>query len=151
MKRLGFEFKETMAGTYTRLGQQGEPAAIRIHARVHVPDAVQHVRDGMAELEGTLDMEQFADDVPIAGTLEIALLTKRMIRYDFTFLGNDGSPYRFTGQKNVRMADLLGTMTTLVGSITDSLGEEIARATLRFDLRADFLPFLVSWKPAMAG
>src|SRR5262249_55004332 len=102
------------------------------------------------QLDGTLDMEGFADDVPITGTIEIAPITKKIIRYDFSFTGNDGAPYRFSGQKNIRLADLVGTWTTLTGQVLDARGDEVARATVKFDVRADLLPFLVSFKPRLA-
>jgi hypothetical protein len=39
-------------------------------------------------------------------------------------------------------------MTTLVGTFSDAGGAEVARATLHFDVTADLIPFLVSWRPA---
>ena len=147
--KLGFEFQEVMSGTYTRTGHPSQTGELRISARAHAGDALRHLRDGMATLEGTLDMEKIADDVPLVGTIEIKPLTKKIIRYDFSFTGNDGQPYRFTGQKDIRFTDFVTTMTTLKGTVVDGSGQEIATATLRFDVKADFLPFLVSWKPAL--
>jgi hypothetical protein len=93
-------------------------------------------------------MERFADEVPIRGTIEIRPVVGKIIRYDFSFTGNDGQPYRFSGQKDIRWTEIKRSMTTLNGVITAASGEEIARATLHFDVKADLLPFLVSWKPA---
>ncbi|HKA88980.1 MAG TPA: hypothetical protein VKE22_15025 [Haliangiales bacterium] len=149
MRSLGFEFEETMTGTYTRAGHPDQQGEIRLRARARAGSVLKHVRDGMVTLEGTLDMEGFADDVPVAGTIEIRPVGKKIIRYDFSFLGNDGNPYRFVGQKDIRYSDLVRTMTTCHGAIATAGGEEVARVTLRFDVKADFLPFLVSWKPAM--
>jgi hypothetical protein len=101
----------------------------------------------MADLDGTLDMEGFADDVPISGSIEIRVLLGKLIRYDFNFVGNDGQPYRLAGQKDVRFSDFVSTMTHLPASITDAKGDEVARAQLVFDVKADLLPFLISWKP----
>jgi hypothetical protein len=150
MKKIGFEFEETMTGTYTRTGAPSEQGAFRFQARVKAEDALRHLRDNLATLEGTLDMEGFADDVPLSGTVEIAPLTRRIIRYEFDFTANDGKPYRFAGQKNIRFSDFIGTMTNLTAAITDAKGNEVARAQIRFDVKADLLPFLVSWKPAVA-
>ena len=147
--RLGFEFKEVMSGTYTRTGHPSQTGSLRIVARAHAADALRHARDGMMTLDGTLDMERIADDVPMSGTLELRPLTTKIIRYDFSFTGNDGQPYRFAGQKDIRFSDLAGTFTTLRGTVTDGKGDPIATATLRFDVKADLLPFLVSWKPAL--
>ncbi len=151
MKKVGFQFNETMSGTYTRVGKPDEQGLFRFQACMHAEDGLRHMRDGLCKIDGTLDMEGFADDVPIAGTLEIAVFTKKIIRYDFGFTGNDGNPYRFAGQKNIRFTDFVGTMTHLTGSITDARGTEVAQATVKFDIKSDLLPFLVSWKPAFAG
>lgn len=150
LMKVGFEFQEVMSGTYTRTGQPSQTGELRIQARARAGDAFKHIRDGMVDLEGTLDMEKVADEVPITGTMEIRPLTRKIIRYDFSFTGNDGQPYRFSGQKNIRFTDLATTMTTLNGAITDAAGGEIATATLHFDVKADLLPFLVSWKPRLA-
>jgi hypothetical protein len=146
---VGFEFHEVMSGTYTRSHQPDQTGHIRFSARVRAPSLIRHLRDGMAELDGTLDMEGFADDVPISGTIEIRVLFGRLIRYDFSFLGNDGAAYRFAGQKDIRLDDLATTMTHLGGSVTDARGNEVARAQVAFDVRADLLPFLISWRPLL--
>ncbi len=150
MKRVGFEFQEVMSGTYTMIGHPGDQGEMRIQARVRAGDVLRHLRDGMATLEGTIDMERIADDVPFSGTIEIRPLTKKIIRYELSFTGNDGQPYRFAGQKDIRFSDFVTTMTTLVGTVANGQGAEIAKATLHFDVRSDLLPFLVSWKPALA-
>ena len=147
--RIGFEFHEVMSGSYTRTGHPSQTGTFRIDARAQAGDVLRHMRDGMMKLEGTLDMERIADDVPMTGVLELRPFTKKIIRYDFSFTGNDGQPYRFAGQKDIRFSDLVATFTTLRGAVTDAKGDPIATATLRFDTRADLLPFLVSWKPAL--
>jgi hypothetical protein len=149
MKHLGFEFREMMSGSYTRSGAGGPGGGqMRLTARASAPSLLRHLQDGLAQLDGTLDMEGFADDVPVSGTLEIRPLTKKLIRYQFSFVGNDGNPYQFAGQKDIRLADLAGTITTLAGAVTDAQGTEVARATLRFDVKADLVAFLTSWRPA---
>jgi hypothetical protein len=150
MKKLGFEFEEVMSGTYTKSGHPDETGAIRFQGRARAEDLLRHAKDGLTTLEGTLDMEGFADDVPLKGTIEIRPLLGRVIRYDFTFTGNDGNPYRFTGQKDIRFGAIKESMTSLSGAVTDGHGNEVARAVLRFDVKADLLPFLVSWKPALS-
>ncbi len=150
MKKLGFEFTEVMSGTYTRTGKPDQTGAIRFQGRARAQDALRHMKDGLVALDGTLDMEGFAEDVPIAGTIEIRPVVGKVIRYDFTFTGNDGNAYRFSGQKDIRFSELVRTMTTLTGTVATVQGDEVARATLRFDVKADLVPFLVSWKPALA-
>lgn len=146
--KLGFEFHEVMTGTYTRSGHPSSTGAIRLTARMRAASARQHLRDGMCTLEGTLDMEGVADDVPVSGTLDMRPFTRKVLAYDFSFTGNDGQPYRFVGQKDVKFTAFARTMSTLPGTVTDAAGKEFARATLHFDYQ-DLLPFLVSWKPAL--
>lgn len=150
MKKLGFEFQEVMSGTYTMTGHPGEQGAIRFQLRAQAKDGLRHMRDGLVDVTGTLDMERIADDVPVSGTIEIRPFTKRIIRYEISFTANDGQPYRFAGQKDVRFGNFMATMTTLPGTVTNGQGNEIAKATLHFDVKADLLPFLVSWKPQLA-
>jgi hypothetical protein len=146
MRIPGFEFQERMSGTYTLQGSSDAPRRISFQARVRAPDALRHLRNGMAELEGTVDLEGFADDVPMSGTLELRPLRKRLIRYEFSFVGNDGRPYRFAGQKDIRLADLVGSWTNLPAALYDQAGQEIGHAQVRFDVRSDLLPLLVSFR-----
>jgi hypothetical protein len=142
----GFEFTETMAGTYQLTGKPEDSRRFSFTVTVHADDALRHMRDGMGKLTGTLEMEAFADEVPLEGTIEIAPVTKKIIRYEFAFVGNDGEPYRFAGQKDIRFRDLLGTWTTLPGAVYDGRGDEIARVRTRFDVKRDFLPWLATFK-----
>ena len=148
MRLPGFQFQESMSGTYTLTGAADAPRRISFTSRVTAPDALRHLRDGMADLSGTLDMEGFADDVPLAGTIEISPLRKRLIRYEFSFVGNDGRPYRFAGQKDIRLLDLVGSFTNLPASLYDQAGKEIGQVRVKFDLSSDLLPMLVSFRRA---
>ena len=146
MKIPGLTFEEAMSGTYTMTGREGAPRGFSFRGKARTAGVVEHLQGGLATLEGTLDMEDFADDVPIRGTLEIAPLGKRLLRYEFAFSGNDGAAYQFVGEKNLQLGRLLSSWTTLLGHVHDAAGREIARATVRFDLKADLLPFLASFR-----
>src|SRR3954464_15160437 len=118
---FGFHFSETMSGTWTRDGQPEEhPIAFTITARAR--SWLKHLRDHDTDLEGTLRMEGFAREVPVRGILHINPLMGKIIRYDFGFLADDGRRYRFIGQKDVSLSDVVGTMTTLPASIEDENG-----------------------------
>jgi hypothetical protein len=144
---LGFEFKETMTGTYTRAHKPAESLAIRFSLRAVADDALAHLRDHLMKVQGTLEMEGFADEAACAGTLYISLPLERIIRYELAFVGNDGLPYRLTGQKDIRLMDFVGSMTTLPARVLDAAGQEVAKLEVRFDVKADLLTFLASWKP----
>ena len=148
MRLPGFQFEETMAGTYTLEGAADAPRRMTFKTRVTAPDALRHLKDGMAELSGTVDMDGFADEAPLKGTIEISPLRKRLIRYEFSFVADDGRPYRFEGQKDLRLTDLIGTWTNLPASLYDQAGKAIGQARVKFDLRSDLLPMLVSFRRA---
>jgi hypothetical protein len=150
MPKLGFEFRETMAGTWTHKGKPGEQRPITFTLRVMADDAVRHARDHHARVEGTLEMPGFADEAAVAGTMEIAPFTRKVIRYDLSFVGNDGQPYRLAGQKDIRFTDFVTTMTTLPADVLDARGQAVAHVHVTFDVKADLLPFLASWKPRRA-
>jgi hypothetical protein len=149
MAKLGFEFRETMTGSYTLAGQPGVERPLRFQLRVHAEDAVAYARDHLAQASGTLEMDGFADEVAVAGTMLLTPLVKRVIRYELGFVANDGLPYKLAGQKDIRLSDLVGSLTTLPVQILDASGKAVARAQVKFDVRGDLLKFLASWKPLL--
>ncbi|MBI4509400.1 MAG: hypothetical protein HY698_07165 [Deltaproteobacteria bacterium] len=151
MKKIGFEFQETLSGTFERVGKNEPPRPFRLEAHMVASDAVRTLHDKRVAITGTLDAEGFAEDVPVEGNLELAPVSRRVIRYEFCFVGNDGIPYRFVGQKDIRLSDLLGSLTKLEGIIHDMDGREVARAHLAFHLGSDLIPFLLSIRPAHAN
>ena len=123
--KAGFKYQETMSGTYHLIARPEEERRISFTANAAVDNVVKYLRDMTATLEGTLEMEGFADHVPIEGTLEINPLFGRVLRYQFTFTGNDGKSYRFSGQKDLRLFDLAASATTLpveLGVFSDASG-----------------------------
>ncbi len=145
----GFEFRETMSGTFTLDGEaEGAPREIRFTGRAHVGSLLRHLGDRKADLDGEITMEGVATARPLHGELIIDPILGRRIRYDFHFEGDDGSRYRFLGQKDVSLLDPVGSMTTLPATVSDQHGVRIASATLRFDLH-DLMPFLATFRPVL--
>lgn len=147
MKR-GFRFDETMSGTYafTDRPELERPFSFSIEARA---DSIwRHMRTSETTLRGTLEAPGLAEHAPIEGTLVMAPLTRRIIRYEFDFTGDDGRSYRFAGQKDIRLLSPLASFTTLPASIYDADGHEVATALTRFDLRGDGYQFFTSWRLA---
>lgn len=141
----GFHFTETMSGTWTRPGStDARPIAFTVTARAR--SWLKHLRDHQATLEGTLEMDGFARGAPVTGTLYINPLLERVIRYELRFTADDGKPYTLRGQKDVRLTDMVGTMTDLPMSLTDGAGQTVASAQLKFDLK-DLPGFLGSFRP----
>jgi len=115
-------------------------------ARVH--DVTRFMRDHVAEIEGEVDLEGFADHRALRGTMEIDPLLGRRIGYAFTFESNEGRRCRFQGEKTVEFLRFLDTMTTLPGEIVDEKGDRLGEAKLRFDARSDLVKFMRSFRPS---
>jgi hypothetical protein len=142
----GFEFEETMSGTWRRAGSADEkPIEFKLRARAG--RFVRYLFNRKADIEGRLKAAGLAEDVPLTGQLLIDPLLGKKIRYEFDFVGDDGKRYRFAGQKDVLFLDVVRTMTTLPGQILDDEGIVVGRADLKFDTR-DLPRFLASFRPS---
>ncbi len=142
----GFRFAETMRGSYHLLADPTDERAMEFTIEASVRGLRRFSRDLNAAIRGRVVMEGFAD-APIEGTLGMKVLRERRLPYEFGFVAADGKRYTFRGQKDVTLLDIPGSMTVLPASLYDAEGEEIARATLRFDLRGDIVSFLRSFRP----
>ncbi|MFI5300972.1 MAG: hypothetical protein ACHREM_23060, partial [Polyangiales bacterium] len=100
----------------------------------------------MTSIQGAVDVEGLAKFRPLHGTLRIDPLLGKKLVYDFAFPDDAGRMLHFHGQKRVRFAHLLATMTTLPGEIRDEAGAVLATARLRFDARSDLGRWLKSWR-----
>jgi nucleoside-diphosphate-sugar epimerase len=149
---VGFQFDETMAGTWRAGGAAGagagEPRAFRFSVTAKASNARQFARDGLFRIEGRVWAQGLADGRPLTGTIDISWRQKRELAYDFTFAGDDGRQYRFSGRKDVRILRFVETMTTLPGAIYDAAGSEVGRVLARFDLRHDLLALVGSFRTA---
>lgn len=146
-KLPGFSFDETMSGPITLHGSQHpQHMEFRIHAEV--PSLGEYLDEGRTEIEGTVSIAGFADSSALKGSLWILPL-RRQIRYEFGFAANDGSPYRFAGQKDISPLDPVTTLTVLPAYLYDAHGREIGQAEVRFEL-GDLPSFLASWRPVFS-
>ena len=144
---LGFSFRETMSGTYWRLDAPTDERAIEFRLRASTSDVARFARDKTWNVRtGTLDAEGLATSRPLEGTLAFRLLDERRLPYRLLFAGDDGARYELSGQKEWTGLAPLESMTLLPASLYDAGGQEIGRATLRFDARADLLRWLKSFR-----
>ena len=143
---IGFQFRETMTGTYHLIAEPLDERAITFTIGAKVDGIRQFLKDKLAAIEGEVDAEKLAAKRALQGTMGLKLLDERRLTYEFTFTGDDDLPYRFRGQKDVSVIALADSMTILPASLYDLAGKEIGRATLRFDMRSDLRSFLSSWK-----
>ncbi len=143
----GFEFHETMAGSYRLVdGSVDRPMSFTIRARS--ARLGSFLRRPEVVIEGEVDAEGFADHRYLRGTLGMDPLRTRTLPYAFEFTANDGRHYAFAGEKTISLAHLTESMTVLPGAIRDDRGAEVGRALLRFDLKRDLASFLHSFKPS---
>ena len=141
----GFEFRETMTGTWHRLDAPLDERPIQFTLRAQVDGLRRFLWRRTSEITGEIDAQGLADHRALRGTMEIDPLLGKKIVYDFTFADNDGQEHRFHGEKEIEHARLVHTMTTLPGTLFQ--GErEIGRAVLRFHLREDLCRMIRSFK-----
>jgi hypothetical protein len=103
----------------------------------------QMLADGRVEIEGTVEAPQIAGQAAMRGEMFIRP-AMGYVSYEFEFTGDDGRVYRFSGEKTLKLADLIGSWTRLPGTITDDSGQIVANCETRFDLRRDWLTLLTS-------
>jgi len=145
----GFEFRETMAGSYHLADAPEDARPISFTIRARSGPLFQFLRRPEVEIEGEVDAPPLADHRYLRGTLGMDLLRTGQLPYAFRFTGNDGKAYVFEGRKDVTPRAFLESMTVLPGAIKDAEGHEVARALLRFDARSDLLKFLRSFRRAL--
>ncbi|MBW2458759.1 MAG: GMC family oxidoreductase [Deltaproteobacteria bacterium] len=143
---LGFEFHETMTGSYEREDEPGKPRSLSFTLRAHAPSLRGFLGHREVAIEGTVTAAGLANDQPLTGTLGLDVLATGRLPYAFDFTSDDGHHYRFAGQKILRLTRLRQTMTTLPAALFDDDGRLVARAELFFDLDGDLGAFLRSWR-----
>jgi choline dehydrogenase-like flavoprotein len=150
-------FEETMSGTFRLTPEPGtgprsgavesageRPMLFSLHARSR--SLVDFARTRTVQIVGHLTAEGLGVHCPLEGTLEMDVLLKRRLRYDFTFTAQGGERLRYLGQKDVKLLHLGRSMTWLPGKILDQNGKEIATSEVTFDLGRDLIRFLRSFR-----
>jgi hypothetical protein len=142
----GFSFRETMSGSYWRLETPTEELAIAFTIDARASDLRRFARDKTWRITGTVDAEGLATRRALEGTLGFRLLDERRLPYRFRFEGDDGKSYELSGQKEWSGLAPVESMTLLPASLYGADGGELARATLRFDLRSDLASWMKSFR-----
>jgi hypothetical protein len=142
----GFSFRETMSGSYWRLETPTDERAIAFTIDARAGDLRRFARDKTWRITGTVDAEGLATRQALEGTLAFRLLDERRLPYRFQFVGDDGKDYELSGQKEWSGLAPIESMTLLPASLYDADGAELARATLRFDLRSDLASWMKSFR-----
>ncbi len=144
----GFGFRETMRGTWARTDGERGGGRFEFTVTARAGSLLDFRKSRLATIEGTVDADGLARARPLTGTMELRPWLRRIIRYQFEFRGDDGLPYSFAGQKDIRWLDPLRTWTELPGQLSDGGGMVIGTALTRFDLRGDSVAFVRSFRLA---
>ena len=145
---MGFEFAETMAGTLELDDKPGVRHPFRFEVTARADSARKHIRDGKAELVGTIHAPPIAEGAPLTGVITIRPIGQRIIRYELSFVGDDGKAYELVGQKDIRWTAPFRTFTELPAEILDEDHRRIATCQVRFDTKKHGLSFLRSFRPS---
>ncbi|MEW6777257.1 MAG: hypothetical protein AB1405_13250 [Bdellovibrionota bacterium] len=152
----GFEFSETMSGHHVleEGPQKGKKLPFSFTGRAFADSLVGFFDPTNKEdrltwnLEGELKAEGLAKSARLLhGTIEVHPARKTgMLHYAFEFNGDDGRRYVFRGNKNRQGLNLVKSMTTLYGTVTDKeTGKRISQGVTYFDL-ATTAAFIKSYK-----
>ena len=137
----GFALTESLAGRI-RLASDGDerPMALTIHGESS--SIASFVRRPALTIHGVIDAPGLASHRRLEGAIDASeLRTERRLAYAFTFPGDDGATYTFTGEKSFARGGLVVSFTLLAGVIRDAEHDHVGDVLLRFDLRGDLLRF----------
>jgi hypothetical protein len=143
---LGFSSRETLRGSYWLLDAPTDERAISVSIEAVARDLAVFARDKILCVTGTIDAERLASARPLEGKIAFRLLDERRISHHFRFVGENGAAYQLLGQKEFRGLSPIDSLTLLPASLCDDEGEEIGRATLRLDLRADWAAWVKNFR-----
>jgi hypothetical protein len=141
---LGVSFSEWLTGSYWRLDAPTDERAIDVVLDARPVDGGGPLREAAWRLSGTVDAEHLASHCPVEGSVSLRLRGERRVPYRIAFSGDDGRRYELSGQKEWTSFMPFDSVTLLLAGLYDDAGEEVGRATLRFDLRADWARWLRS-------
>jgi hypothetical protein len=135
-----------MSGNYWRLDAPTDERAIAFTIEAYARSVVELARSKTLQVTGTIEAERLAAGRALEGTVCFKLLSERRMPYRLSFLGDDGRRYELTGQREWSGLRPIDSMTILLATLYATGGDEIGRATLRFDVRADLSPWLRSFR-----
>lgn len=143
----GFEFSETMSGSYRLDASPERERAIAFTVGARVRELGRFLRDKRAAIQGSIELEGFAAHRACRGTMVMDPLIGKIVGYELAFEDDAGRPHRLAGKKSVVLTRFFETMTNLPAEIFDPSGKRVGEARLRFDVRSDLLRFLRSFRP----
>lgn len=147
----GLSFRYTMSGSYWLLDAPTDERSLDVTFAATAADLRRFAIDKTWLVRGTLTAERLATAKPIEGTLIFRILEEGRIPCRWTFRGDDGRKYELSGQIEWRGVAPIESMTHLPATLYDDAGDELGRATLRFDWRADGMNLVKSFRVHLGG
>jgi hypothetical protein len=147
--RIEASFRETMSGSFWLLAAPVEERALNVAFEARPTEVRDALGAGRFAITGTIDAEGLAAGRGLEGSVTFVLLRERRVAYRFFFEAEDGRRYELCGQKEWSGIASVASLTLVPATLYDDRGEEVARATLRFDWRADLGRWLRSWRLAV--
>lgn len=133
-------FSEVMTGPLRLVGEK-ESRDLQLRLDVTAPGRLRLWKDTLCTMTGRAVCPGWADS-SVEGTMRIAPLTARQIRYTCDFTVADGRRLHLDGWKSISFRHVQRSMTTLPVTVLDDEGELVGDGVLLFDSRRDLLPFL---------
>jgi hypothetical protein len=132
-----------MAGT-VRLG--GSSLPMRLELGADLPEVFRPWGDTEGALRGRVHVPGWVDDAAATGTLRVAPIAARRIRYRLAFTTAEGRSVHLDGWKSISYRHPVRSMTYLPATLTDEEGQVVGEARLHFDLRHDLAGFLAGFR-----
>lgn len=143
---MGFQFSEMMQGTVVWDAEPGIKHPFSFEVTAEADSTRAHLRDGKAALRGVVHAPPLAASGDAEGVITIRPLGQRIIRYELSFLGDDGRTYEVVGQKDIRLSAPVHSFTYLPAEILDDAHRRIGTCETHFDAKRDGWRFLRSFR-----
>ncbi|HEY4059806.1 MAG TPA: hypothetical protein VGM39_24495 [Kofleriaceae bacterium] len=145
---MGFEFSETMEGTVEWSASPGVKHPFKFEITAHAESTREHLRDGMVDVRGVITAPPLAEAADCSGTMTIRPIGQKIIRYELSFIGDDGAHYEVIGQKDIKYRSLVHSWTHLPLDVLDEQHRRVGVAATTFDVKRDMIGFLRSFQRA---
>jgi hypothetical protein len=96
------------------------------------------------DLSGSIDIGGVATNRPHEGSVLVHWGNQQRIRYELSFIGDNGSRYRIVGQKDFILIAPVLSLTTLPFTLYKGDFEEVGDGKVSLDARKELLPTLKS-------
>lgn len=149
---IGFKMDEMMIGTHTFSSGSsiGKELPLNFSLTWGNANLIRFLNPGSDEFlvncaKGFITVGGLANKADCTGVLKLMYFSKRKIRYELDFKGDDGRLYRYVGEKvNIWPWNLHRTHVTCYGTITDIMMEKVISSSVVYFPLREMFDFLMS-------